>query len=313
MELKLFFLGSSCSAPTKERNLTSIALQFKGKVFLFDCAEGTQQQMMKANVSYMKIDSIFFSHFHADHFLGLPGLLATMNMYERDTKLKIFGPKYIERRVELALKLAGLKPDFDIECIELKKGVVFREKDFHIEAFPVEHGVRCFGFVFKEEDKLGKFMREKAIALGVPIGPLFAKLQEGKEVRVGSKIVKPEQVMDYNRGRRGRKVSIVLDTRASNSYIKYIAESDILVHEAVFASDLMDRAIETFHSTAKEAAEIAKKAKCKRLYLTHFSTRYKSVKQLLEEAREVFKETYIGKDLLVLNLPLNPEERIVRK
>jgi len=311
MELRLFFLGSSCSAPTKERNLTSIALQFHGKVFLFDCAEGTQQQMMKAGISYMKIDAIFFSHFHADHFLGLPGLLATMNMYERDVPLDIYGPRGIEARVELALKIAGLKPDFEINCIELKKGAVLKEEDFSMQAFPLKHNTACFGFSFKEKDKLGKFIREKAIALGVPVGPLFAKLQSGKAVKVGKKIVKPADVMDYNKGRRGRKVSIVLDTRASDSYVEYIKDSDILIHEAVFTSDLIDRAIETFHSTAREAAEIAKKAHCKKLYLTHFSTRYENLETLLNEAREVFPNTYIGKDLLRITLPMNPEEKIV--
>ncbi len=311
MELKLYFLGSSCSAPTKERNLTSIALQFKGNVFLFDCAEGTQQQMMRADISYMKIDSIFFSHFHADHFLGLPGLLATMNMYERDSLLRIFGPRRVEEKVKLALKIAGLKPLFDIECIELKEGIVLKEKGFYIKAFKLEHNTECFGFTFKEEDKLGKFMREKAIALGVPVGPLFSKLQQGKAVHIGKRIIKPEQVLDYDKGRRGRKISIVLDTRPSEKYIKHIKHSDVLVHEAVFASDLMERAIETFHSTAKEAAEIAKKAECKKLYLTHFSTRYKNLGKLLSEAREVFQNTYIAKDLLVESLPLNPEERIV--
>jgi len=311
MELRLFFLGSGCSAPTKKRNLTSIAMQFHGNVFLFDCAEGTQQQMMRAGVSYMKIDAIFFSHFHADHFLGLPGLLATMNMYERDSPLDLYGPKGIENKVELALKLAGLKPAFKINCIELKKGIALKKENFSIAAFPLKHNTRCFGFAFKEKDKCGKFIREKAVALGVPAGPLFAKLQNGQSVRVKGRVVRPEDVMDYDKGRRGRKVSIVLDTRASDSCVEYIKNSDVLVHEAVFTSDMMERAIETFHCTAREAAEIAKKAQCKKLYLTHFSTRYESLQPSLSEAREVFPETYIGKDLLKVTLPLNPEERIV--
>lgn len=307
MELKIVFLGSGCSAPTKHRNLTSISLQFAGRVFLFDCAEGTQQQMMRANVSYMKIDSIFFSHFHADHFLGLPGLLATMTMYERETQLNIYGPRGVENQVELALKITGIKPGFRINCIELKKGVVLEDKDFTITAFPLKHNTRCFGFSFKEKDKKAKFMREKALALGIPEGPLFAKLQRGETIKLGQRTITPDEVLDYSKGRRGRKVSIVLDTRADLSYLEYIKESDVLVHESVFASKDIDRAIETFHSTALEAAELAKKANCKRLYLTHFSTRYENLDVLLKEAQEVFPETYIARDLLKVIVPMNPE------
>jgi len=274
---------------------------------LFDCAEGTQQQLMRANASYMKIDSIFLSHFHADHFLGLPGLLATLTMYEREAPLNIFGPKGVDSQVELALKITGIKPAFKINCIELKKGIVLENKDFSISAFPVKHNTRCFGFSFKERDKKAKFMRDKAIALGVPEGPLFARLQHGESVRVGSKLVKPEDVLDYSKGRKGRKISIVLDTRADASYLEYIKDSDVLIHEAAFASKDMDRAIETFHSTALEAAELAKKANCKKLYLTHFSTRYENLDLLLKEAQAVFPETYIAKDLLKVIVPLNPE------
>lgn len=310
MELKIFFLGSGCSAPTKVRNLTSIAMQYSGKVFLFDCAEGTQQQMMRTNVSYMKIDSIFFSHFHADHFLGLPGLLATMTMYERDTPLSIYGPKGIEKKVALALEIAGIKPCFKINTFELKNGVFFKGENFTISAFPLKHNTACYGFAFKESDKKAEFVREKAIKLGVPEGPLFAKLQHGEAVKVGSRTIKPEEVLDYSKGRRGRKVSIVLDTRPSHSYVEHIAGSDILIHESVFASIDMNRALETTHSTALEVAELAKKAKCKKLYLTHFSTRYEKLDALLKEARELFPETYIGKDLLTIDIPLNPKECI---
>ncbi|MCX8190069.1 MAG: ribonuclease Z [Candidatus Diapherotrites archaeon] len=311
MELKIFFLGSGCSAPTKARNLTSIAMQYSGKVFLFDCAEGTQQQMMRANVSYMKLDSIFFSHFHADHFLGLPGLLATMTMYERDMPLNIYGPKSVEKKVALAIEIAGIMPCFKINTFEIKKGFLLRGDNFTISAFPLKHNTSCYGFTFKENDKIAEFVKEKAIALGIPEGPLFAKLQHGEAVKFGSKTIKPEEVLDYSKGRRGRKVSIVLDTRPHESYIENIAASDILIHESVFASIDMDRALDTAHSTALEVAELANKAKCKKLYLTHFSTRYEKLDALLKEAREVFPETHIGKDLLIVNLPLNPKERVV--
>lgn len=306
MELKLTFLGTGCSAPTRSRALTGIVVSFMGKNYLFDCPEGTQKRLLKAGVSLLKIDSIFFSHFHADHFLGLPGLLATMNMFERDTQLKIYGPRGVKEMVKAALAIAFVKPCYEIKCIELKNGIVLEEKDFFIEAFPLEHSTKCFGFVFKEKDKLGKFSRKKAIALGIPVGPLFAKLQKGETVKVKGRTIKPEQVLDLKKGRKGRKIAIVLDTLPSKKYIEPIKNSDLLVHESVFLENEAKRAIETFHSTALQAGMIAKQAKVKKLLLTHFSNRYKDLKEIEKEAREKFPESHASRELMVIEVKRNP-------
>ncbi len=303
MELKLTFLGTGCSAPTRERNLTGIALHFKGKNYLFDCPENAQQQMLRAKVSYMKIDSIFFSHFHADHFLGLPGLLATMNMFERDSPLKIFGPRGVHEMVQRALKAALLRPNYEIKTSELKKGLVLKEKDFSISAFPLKHNTACYGFCFQERGKKGKFLRKKAEALGIPPGPLYSKLQQGKKVKWKGKLISPRQVMDYSKGKRGRKVCIVLDTLPRQGYVKHVKNADVLVHESVFAADQKKRAKETFHCTAEQAAGIAKKAKVKKLVLTHFSMRYKRAKELEIEARHVFPQTIASRDLMEVKVP----------
>ena len=306
MDLGLTFLGTGCSAPTKTRALTGIIISFDGKNLLFDCPEGAQKRVLKAGISLMKIDYIFFSHFHADHFLGLPGMLATMNMFERDSPLKIFGPKGVEKMVRKALDIAFVSPGYEIECVELREGTALKEKDFRVECFPLEHGTPCFGFVFREKDKLGKFNRRKAIKLGVPVGPMFSRLQNGESVKVKGKTVKPEQVLDTSKGRKGRSIAIVLDTLPGGSYVKHIKGVDLLVHESVFLESEAKRARETFHSTALRAAMAARKAGVKKLVLTHFSNRYKNPKAIEEEARKEFGESIASRELMQIEIKRKP-------
>ena len=306
MDLKLCFLGTGCSAPTKERALTGIILSFNGKNFLFDCPEGAQKKVLEAGFSLQKIDAVFFSHFHADHFLGLPGMLATMNMFEREAPLTIFGPRGVKKMVGKALDLAFVSPCYKIKCVELGAGIALDEKDFSIESFELQHGVPCFGFVFSEKDKLGKFDRAKAIKLGVPVGPLFSKLANGEKVKVGTKTVKPSQVLDSKKGRKGRRVAIVLDTLPGGKYVSRIKGVDVLVHESVFLDREKKRAKETFHSTALAVARVAVKAKVKKLVLTHFSNRYRSARELEEEAKKEFADSVASSELLCIELKKNP-------
>ncbi len=295
--MRLVVLGTSCSNPTVERNLTAVALQFEGNWFLFDCPEGTQRQMMKAGVSYMRVHSIFLSHFHADHVLGLPGLIATMAMHERDTPLQVFGPKGTKKEIEKVLDLALVRRNFEVRVKEVSSGPVMKGEKFSVSAVPLKHGVKCLGFVFKEQDKEGTFQREKALKLGIPEGPLWSKLQKGKPVKAGGKTFKPEQVMDYGKGRKGKKVSIVMDTLPSDSYFDAIEESDVLVHEAAFLEKHISRAKETKHSTAKQAAWVAEQTRAKKLVLVHISPRYKKNKDVENEARQEFGNVLVPKDL----------------
>jgi len=300
--MKIVFLGTSCSNPTKDRNLSAVAVQFEGQHLLFDCPEGTQRQMMKAGFSYMKTKHVFLSHFHADHILGLPGLVATMSMHERKEPLFVYGPKGIEEQVKKVLNLALMRKSFPIVAKELKKGKVLEEEKFFVEAFPLKHEVPCYGFVLKEKDKEGTFQRAKALKLGIPEGPLWSRLQKGEKVKVKGKIFRPEQVMDYSKGRKGKKLAIVMDTLPNKSYFKAIEGADLLVHESAFLEDLKDRALDTAHSTAKEAAEVAKKVKAKKLVLTHISPRYKSGKEIEKEAKSVFSASVVAEDLMEINL-----------
>ena len=296
-EIKVVFLGTGCSNPTAERNLSAVAVRFQGHWMLFDCPEGTQRQMMKSNVSYLKVKHIFFSHFHADHFLGFPGLVATMSMHERDFPLHVYGPKGTEERIGRVVNFGMMRKDFEIKVHEVKRaGKILDEEEYEVVAFPLKHEVPCIGYAFKEKDKAGEFQRAKALKL-LPEGPLWGKLQRGEQVKWRGKTIKPEQVMDYKKGRKGRKISIVMDTAPSQSYYDYIMDSDLLVHESAFTEKHTVRARDTKHSTAKQAAKVAADTNSKQLVLTHISPRHKKNSELENEARQEFANVSVPKDL----------------
>ncbi len=301
-KIKIVFLGTAASTPTKERALSSVAMRWKGEWLLFDCPEGTQRQMMAGGVSYLKIRNIFISHLHADHVLGLPGLIATMSTHQRDYPLNIYGPKGIKKCVEGLVKSTIMNTAFELRFFELKKGAAVQEKDFLIRSFPLNHEVECFGFAFKEEDKLGEFSREKALALGIPEGPLWSRLQKGETVEVKGKKFFPKQVLDESKGQKGKKISIVFDTRPAKSYFNEIKESDILIHESTFSHEMLSRAIKTKHSTAREAGKVAEQTQCKRLVLTHLSARHKEEAKLEIDARQEFGNVTVATDLMEIEL-----------
>ncbi|MDO8626878.1 MAG: MBL fold metallo-hydrolase, partial [Candidatus Diapherotrites archaeon] len=206
-KIKVTLLGTSAAVPSKHRNLSGTVLNFDGENFLFDCGEGTQKQLMLSGNSFMKVNNVFVSHFHADHWLGLVGLIATMGLMQRQQKLKIFGPKGIKERVLTILPQFNLAPQFEIEFKELREGKILEGKNFEISTFKLKHSVTSYGFVFQEHGKVGEFQRQKALDLGIPIGPLFAKLASGETVEVDGKKIKPEQVMDYSKSKLGKKIS----------------------------------------------------------------------------------------------------------
>ena len=300
--MELVFLGTSCSTPAKNRNLSSMALKYGGEWFLFDCPEGAQMQMIKANISYMKTKNIFISHFHADHFLGLPGLIATMSLHERSEPLTIFGPRGIGERVNRILKFSLMGTNFPVVCKEVKSGKILEAGNYSVNAVKVKHDVECYGYVFMENDKEGKFMRKKAEKLGIPVGPLYSKLQSGESVKVKGKTFKPEDVMDYGKGRKGKKVSYIVDTLPEGKYFDAVKESDVLVHEASFMQDMKERAKKTMHSTAQQAGGVAKKCKVKRLVLTHMSPRYKKVREIENEAKKEFANSVAATDLMEISV-----------
>lgn len=294
-KIKICFLGTSGSVPQKNKNFASTIISFSGNNLLFDCPEGTQRQLMISNNSLMRINNVFISHLHGDHFLGLFGWIATMTLNQRKEKLTIFSPKGGRQKIIRILK-ETIKPCFEIEFKEIKRGLLLKNNFFEIRAFPLKHEIACYGFVFKEKDKEGKFDRKKAEKLGIPAGPLYSKLVSGKIVTINGKKFCKKDVFDYSKKRVGRKIVVISDTRPLKESITNGKNADIMIHESTHLEEQKERAIESFHSTAKEAAEIAKKACVKKLFLFHYSARNNDEKEFEKEARIVFKESFCVKD-----------------
>ena len=294
--IKVTFLGTSGSVPQKDKNFASMALSFRGSTLLFDCPEGTQRQLMNSEHSMMSINNIFISHMHADHFLGLFGWISTMTLNQRKEKLTIFSPKGGKEKIQKIMREV-IYPSFPIEFIETKKGTLIKNELFEVRAYPLKHEIPCFGFVFKENDKKGEFNRDKAIKLGIPVGPMFAKLANGEKVKVNGKTFTDKDVMDFKKGRTGRKIVFVSDTLPIKETIIQAKDAVLLVHEATFLDKQNDKAKEALHSTALQAAQIAKKSKAKKLALFHFSARNTSEEEILIEAKKEFTNTIIPKEL----------------
>jgi len=294
--IKVTFLGTSGSVPQKDKNFASVLVSYRGDVMLFDAPEGTQRQLMKSEHSMMSVNNIFISHMHADHFLGLFGWISTMTLNQRKEKLTIWSPKGGAEKIKKIMKEV-IFPCFEIEFKEIKKGNLIKNEFFEIRAFPLKHEITCFGFSFKEASKLGEFDRAKAEKLGIPAGPLYAKLVAGEKVKVNGKTFEQKDVMNYKKGREGRKVVIVADTRPMKETILEAKNAELLIHEATFLDSQKDKAIEALHSTTTEAAEIAHKAKVKKLALFHFSARNTNEAEILSDAKKVFASTIVPKEL----------------
>lgn len=301
--LSLTFLGTSAARPTVERNVSALALQREGETMLFDCGEGTQRQMMRYGVSFA-LSEIFFTHFHADHFLGLIGLVRTLGLQGREEPLKLYGPRGAKQVLNNALLLGVERVPFAVEIHEVKPGATVGERDgYVINAFATEHGAGSIGYALVEAQRYGKFDPDKARALAVPEGPLWGKLQRGEAVVLADgRQLTADSVVGPRRA--GRKVVITGDTAPCASVVDAANGADLLVHEATFGEEEKDRAKETLHSTAREAAQVALAAQARKLVLTHLSARYSiSAEELVREAKEVFGEVVAAKDGMVVEVP----------
>jgi ribonuclease Z len=299
--LHVIFLGTAGSMPTPERNPSAVLVNREGDLILFDCGEGTQRQMMRAKTGMMRLKNIFLSHLHADHILGVPGLLETMAFQGREEPLTIFGPAHTSDLVAIFCSLCYFSRDFEVKGVELQPGHVVRLKGCQVEAIQTYHSVPSLGYCLQEDQRLGRFDRQAAVALGVPPGPAFGRLQHGQSVEVDGREVRPEQVMGPPRP--GRKIVYTGDTRPCSSVEAASKGTDLLIHDGALADDMADWAAETRHSTAGEAAMLARNAGAKRLVLTHISSRYsEDVSPLLRDARSIFDNTIIAEDLMKLEI-----------
>ena len=297
--MEIIFLGTSSAVHSYNRNHPALILKAFGETFLFDCGEATQRQLIFAKVSPMKISKIFLSHYHGDHILGLPGLIQSMNFRGREKKLTIYGPKGLYDLRDALFNLGYSKIEFSIEFIEIDSETVESTEEYVIKSQHVNHNVPSLAYSI-EELKKPRFLREKAIELGVPVGPDFGRLHNGEEVEVDGKIIKPEQVLGPRR--KGNKIVYSGDTTPCEEMVEFAKDSTILIHESTYMTEDADKAEENFHSTSADAAEIAKASNSKELVLTHFSTRYKKTDEMLKQAKDVFENTKLANDFMRIDV-----------
>ena len=309
--LSVTFLGTSAARPTVERNVSALALVREGETLLFECGEGTQRQMMRYGVSFA-LSEIFFTHFHADHFLGVIGLVRTLGLQARAEPLRLYGPKGAKKLLAQALALGVERVPFEVEIREVKAGEVLGQRatgngqrdSYDIHVFATEHGGGSVGYALKEHERRGRFDVEKARAAGIPEGPLWGKLSKGETIELadGRQLTADSFVGPK---RPGRAIVFTGDTRPCGSVVDAAQGADLLIHEATFGEEEKDRAKETGHSTAREAAQVALAAHAKRLVLSHVSARYSiSAEELVQEARTVFPQTAVAKDGMTVEVPL---------
>jgi ribonuclease Z len=294
MDLSLFFAGTAGSVPSARRGLPALLLRAGGDRMLFDCGEGTQQQLLRS-VGLPELDAVFLTHFHLDHWLGLLGMVKTFDLRARERPLTLYGPPGLRGLIEAMRPVIG-RTAYPLRLVELEPHEEVRFGGYLIAAFPVEHRVTAYGYAFVEEDRPGRFDAEAARALGVQEGPDFGRLQRGETVDG----VRPEQVVGP--ARPGRRIVISGDTRPCQTTEVYAHGADVLVHEATFLEDERDRARETAHSTAAQAAELARDAGVRLLALTHLSTRY-FPRDVRDEARATFPGTIVPRDFDAIDVP----------
>lgn len=294
MDLSIFFAGTAGSIPTARRGLPALLVRRGGDRILFDCGEGTQRQLV-STIGLTELTEVFLTHFHADHWLGLPGMLKTFDLRGRERPLRVHGPRGLRALVSLALRAAG-DVRFELELIELEAGDVLERDGYRIAPFPVTHRGPAFGYAVFEHKRPGTFDPEAAVRLGLTPGPEFGRVQRGETV----KGVAPSDVLGP--ARRGRKLVISGDTTPCETLRVAAHKADLLIHEATFAGEESDRAAETGHSTAGQAATIAREAEVQMLALTHLTTRY-PIAVLREEARAIFPGTVLPRDFDTVDVP----------
>ncbi len=299
--MKVVFLGTSGSLPTPERNSSCVAVKIGKGVLLLDCGEGAQRQMVTAHIGFSRVKQIFITHLHGDHVLGVPGLLQSMTLQRREEPLDIFGPRGLRAFLQGVSNTLG-GPAFPVTVHEISEpGVVLEGHSFNVEVCRGDHRLESWAYAIREKPKPGRFHPEKARALGIPEGALWKRLQEGEDVEVLGRIVKSLDVADVPRS--GRVVIYTGDTRPSEEIVRLSSGADLLIHEATFADDMIERAKEDGHTTFSQAAGVAVQAGVKHLILTHISSRYGDVSQLLEAAVKVFPYTIVASDFLEVEVP----------
>jgi ribonuclease Z len=305
LSLLIIFLGTAAGVPTRKRSLPGILVQREGEQLLFDCGEGIQRQILLAKSNFNKITKIFITHMHGDHVMGLPGLLQTMALMNRERKLDIYGPPEIRKFLKGISETVQFVLTFPVEIHELKKtGNVCIENQYSVRAIRSKHVITSYAYAYVEKPRPGTFYPEKAKAQNVPKGPLWSKLQQGIEVKLGNgEVVRPEDVMGSSR--QGRKIVYTGDTSPFKLLEKFAFGADVLIHDSTLGDELVKRAQEYGHSTVDQAAKTAKNAMVRKLVLSHISQRYKDMTKWAKQAQRIFKNTVVAEDFMKIEVQLS--------
>ena len=298
--MKLVFLGTSAAQPTEKRGLSCICLEREGEILMFDAGESAQISYMKSGLGWNKKMKLFVTHLHGDHCVGILGLLQTMSMQNRTESLEIFGPKGIDEFLAANIKILNFGLSFSILITIVNEGTIYENNKFLIHASKANHSITAFSYLFEEKDKPGRFNVEKAKGLGIPEGELWNKLQNGENISNNEKIIRPDQVL--GKKRPGKKIGISGDTMPTKELEEFFKECDYLVFDSTFLDEEKQKAQDTCHSTAKQAAELGKNANVKNLILTHFSARYKDEIRHKTEAEQIHNSVITAKDLLEVEI-----------
>ncbi|MGG3563467.1 ribonuclease Z [Neobacillus rhizosphaerae] len=306
--MDLFFLGTGAGMPAKIRNVTSIALKLleeRGAVWLFDVGEATQHQILHTSLKPRRIEKIFITHLHGDHIYGLPGLLSSRSFQGGESAVTVYGPKGIKEYIEMSLSLSQTYLKYPLSIVEINEGIIFEDEQFTVEARLLEHGIPSYGYRIMEKDRPGTLHADKLIKAGVQPGPIFRQIKNGESVTLeDGRVLDPKEFLGPEQ--KGRVVTILGDTRYCENAMLLAKESDLLIHEATFSKGEETLAYDYFHSTTYQAADIARKADCKQLCLTHISSRYdrNDWSELVAEAKETFPNTDIAEDFKEIHIPL---------
>jgi ribonuclease Z len=301
VDIQLVFLGTSSGAPTVQRGLSSIALIRGAELLLFDAGEGMQRNFIKAGLGMNKKMKIFITHMHADHCVGLLGLLQTMELQGREKSIDIYGEPRLEEFLRENMRIIGFRLTFDIIVRKIEKeGLIVRERDYQVSCCQAMHSVPSFAYCLEEFDRPGIFNVAEARRLGIPEGDLYSKLQRGEDIVYGGQTIRSSQVVGWPR--KGRKIGISGDTRPTDRLARFFKDCDLLIFESTYSQDKQEKAMENGHSTAAEAATIAKKADVDKLLLTHFSARYDETSLLVKEASAIHYNVEAAEDLKVVRV-----------
>jgi len=294
----LTFLGTGCMVPTADRNQSGYFIRFKNQGILLDCGEGIQRQFKLAKEKPSKVTKILISHWHGDHVLGIPGFLEALSWADYSDVLEIYGPKGTKKKIEMLKEVFKSHINLSMEIKEISEGKFFENEDFYLEAYKLNHSIECLGYRFVEKDKF-KFNMKKVKKLGLEQGKILGELQKKGNISFEGKKIKAEDVSNVV---KGKVISYIADTSLCDNTYKIAKDANILICESTYENDLKDKAEQYLHLTNSQAAEIAKKSNVDKLYLTHFSQRFKSVKNLEKYARKIFKNTFCSKDLMKVEL-----------